>query len=455
MWRAFLAFACAALLAATPAAASNGMLASVLDQRLVTVNPDGSGLRTLWTPGAPGLGGLAWSPDGNRLALSYNGQIVVWDLAAARGTAITAGTDPTWAAGGIGLRRGLTRVVVSPDGRELSTAALDPLTTAFAWAPNLSDFAAVVGPLLVAAGVELPVSGVRGAPAWSRAGDRIAYADAAGVRVGADLVAAGEASSPRWSPDGASLVYPAGSELRAVALGGAPRVVLAGGAFTSPDWQPCAGATASCGSVAPPRCVPLALRVTTQSDRAVELPPPPCSDPARLALSTVIVRAPEHGTLEGRVYTPAAGFSGQDGVSYRVSNGSGESETVRVTIFVVPRPATRGPPPLAAVTLAPFLSARATPRLDRKRSALVRLSCDQDCRFEVRLTARLRSRRTVMGKLARRSLTAGHVLALRLRLPRKPSGRLRSVWVTGTVANAAGRRRAVKLPVLLSVHRGP
>src|SRR3954471_20424642 len=357
MRRAFLVLVCAALLGAPPAAASNGMLAAVVDQRLVTGNPDGSGLRTLWAPGAPGFGGLAWSPDGNRLALSYNGQIVVWDLAAARGTAITAGTDPTWAAGGIGLRRGLTRVVVSPDGRELSTAALDPLTTAFAWAPNLSDFAAVVGPLLVAPGLELSVSGVRGAPGWSPAGDRLAYADGAGVHVGADLVAAGEASSPRWSPDGASLVYPAASELRAVALGGAPRAVLSGGAFTSADWQPCTETTASCVSVAPPRCGPLALSVTTQSDPAVGLPPPTCSDPARLALSTVIVRAPEHGTLEGRVYTPAAGFSGQDGVSYRVSNGSGESETVRVTIFVVPRPATRGPPPLVAVTLAPFLSA--------------------------------------------------------------------------------------------------
>src|SRR4051812_2339379 len=116
MWRAFLALVCAALLAAPPAAASNGMLAAVLDQRLVTVNADGSGLRTLWTPGAPGLGGLPRSPAGNRLALSYNGKIVVWDLAGGRGTTITAGTDPTWAAGGIGLRRGLTRVVVSPDG---------------------------------------------------------------------------------------------------------------------------------------------------------------------------------------------------------------------------------------------------------------------------------------------------------------------------------------------------
>src|SRR3954469_10323989 len=110
MRKAFLAIACAVLLAAPSAAASNGMLAAVVDQRLVTVNPDGSGLRTLWAPG-PGISGLAWSPDGSRRAISSTRRIVIWDVAAGRGTAITAGTDPLWAAGGIGLRRDETRVV--------------------------------------------------------------------------------------------------------------------------------------------------------------------------------------------------------------------------------------------------------------------------------------------------------------------------------------------------------
>ena len=51
-----------------------------------------------------------------------------------------------------------------------------------------------------------------------------------------------------------------------------------------------------------------------------------------------MVKAPDHGTLDGLRYTPAPGFTGQDAVIYRVSNGAGESEAVRVTIFVVPRP---------------------------------------------------------------------------------------------------------------------
>jgi Bacterial Ig domain/WD40-like Beta Propeller Repeat len=451
MRRAFLVFACVVALTAPSAAASDGMLAAVVDQRLITVNADGSGLRTLWAPSGA-IGGLAWSPDGNRLAISYDGQIVVWDPAAGRGTAITSGTDPTWAASGIGLRRAQTRAIVGADGRELFAAPLDRRTTAFAWAPNLSDFAAVVGPLLLAPGVELAVSGVRGAPAWSPGGDRLAFADGAGVHVvGAGLVAAGEAGPPRWAPDGRSLVYPAGSELRTVAAaGGDPRTVLAGGTFTAADWQPCTAATMSCESIAPPRCSALALSVTTRAEQAIDLPPEPCGDPAGRPLSLVIVKPPEHGTLEGRRYTPAAGFAGQDGLSYRMSNGSGESETVRVTIFVVPRPATLAAPPLVVVARAPFLSARAKPRLNARRATRVRLSCDQDCRFAVRLTARVRSNRTVKGKLVRRSLKARHVLALRLRLPQKPTGRLKTAWIRGTVRNARGQRRTVKLPVALA-----
>src|SRR5215213_5888337 len=66
-------------------AAGNGMLAAVADGKIVTLNPDGSGLRTLWTPPSAGeLSGLAWSPDGNKLAFSYGGKIAVYDLSAAK-----------------------------------------------------------------------------------------------------------------------------------------------------------------------------------------------------------------------------------------------------------------------------------------------------------------------------------------------------------------------------------
>ena len=86
-----------------------------------------------------------------------------------------------------------------------------------------------------------------------------------------------------------------------------------------------------------------------------------------------------------------------------------------------------------AVRRAPFLNARATPRLDRRRRVLVKLSCDQNCTVAVRLTGALRSKRTLRGTIVRRSIVAGRVVSLRLRLPSKPRTALKTVWITGTV----------------------
>ena len=54
--------------------------------RLVALNPDGSGLRTLLVAAtAEQITELAWSPDGNRLAFVTAGEIGVLDLADGRG----------------------------------------------------------------------------------------------------------------------------------------------------------------------------------------------------------------------------------------------------------------------------------------------------------------------------------------------------------------------------------
>jgi hypothetical protein len=249
------------------------------------------------------------------------------------------------------------------------------------------------------------------------------------------------------------LLYRADSEWKTVpASGGTGTAVPGLTGATLADWQPCdLPRTKSCESIAPPVCTS-GSSVTTQADQPVDVPAP-CKDPASRGLSVIVTRAPEHGSLAGQRYTPAPAFVGQDAVTYKVSNGAGDAEAVTVKIFVVPRPAAAASPtptPIPVVVRAPFLTARATPTLDRKRTTLVRLACDQSCTFEVRLTAELKKKKqTVRGSTAKRTLAANRELSLRLRLPTKPKGTLKTVWITGTVRSATGESRSVKLPVRL------
>jgi hypothetical protein len=65
------------------------------------------------------------------------------------------------------------------------------------------------------------------------------------------------------------------------------------------------------------------------------------------ALSFEVVGAPANGTLSGTapalVYTPSAGFGGEDSFTYRVSDGQGASEPVTVRITVEPAPVIEPP----------------------------------------------------------------------------------------------------------------
>src|SRR4051794_18820079 len=173
MWRAVAALACAVVLAAQPAhalaAPANGMLAAISEQRVVTLNPDGSGLRTLWAPAAGGgeIAGLAWAPDGNRIALSYGGRIVVLDVPGARVVAVSTGlrdTDPAWSADGsrLGFRRVVSDTIqwaftAAPDGSDPRREPLPAATAAVARAPSLTQWALVVPPAPLVSGLDLPL----------------------------------------------------------------------------------------------------------------------------------------------------------------------------------------------------------------------------------------------------------------------------------------------------------
>lgn len=485
-----VALACAAVAAVLPAPAlaqapANGQLAVVQKDRIVAVNPDGSALRTLYAPGSGDpITDPVWSPDGNKLAFVYQRKIAVLEVTTRASEFLTQpgpgeDRDPAWLADGtIGFRRASPgppakqeTMRVNLRGDVGAPRRLDPDLSALALGSNLDTYAYRIGSLLAWTGPGLELSMFAdGTPAWSPRGGELAYIELGsplppipyqpGLRVvnvtndgGNRLIVPPPVEAPRWAPAGDELTYVRGGEvMRVAARREAPTPVALPGIAnaTAVAWQPCVnGVTAACESVLSPVCSALTAQVTTQSGVPVELPAAPCSDPAGLPLRVVPDKDPEHGSLAGTVYTPRPGYIGQDTISYRVSNGKAQSDVVRVTVFVVPRPAPitpSGKPPLTSV--APYLSLRVKPKLDRKRTALARLSCDQRCTFTVRIEGRMKSRnRAIKGTRLKRTLEPGRILALRLKLPAKPKGTVKSVWITGTVQGADGASRTVKLPV--------
>lgn len=484
MRAAVVAFACAVLAMASPgpALAAKGQLVAVAGGKLVAVNPDGTGLRTLYSPPGGAITGLAFSPDGNRLAFSYSGRLVLFDVnTKAAQYATTPGAneqdvDPAWVNTANGLRIAFRRV--STLGQQhlrivpaepypiVTTPVLSPLTDTIAFAPDAATLAStLLGVLSVSVNPLEIDTGVTGTPAWSTDTAKLAYVQAGTLRVASGPwtrqttridVTSTPAAAPRFSPEGNELVFLADGQVRTVPVAeratSTPVPGLVG--VTAVDWQPCVATTVSCYSSVPPTCTTSVAQVSTQADQPVQLPAAPCTDPSSLPLSFVLVKGPDNGTLAGATYTPNPYFAGQDTVTYKVSNGYSESEVIKVTIFVVPRPAPGAGPPSAtpnpSVPAAPFLALSVKPRLDRKRTTTARLTCDQPCAFTVRLEGSVRVKKkakTLKGPALRRSLTPGRVLALKLKLPRKPAGKVRTVWITGTVRGATGVARAVRLPV--------
>jgi Tol biopolymer transport system component len=470
MWRVIGALACvAAALCAAPAPAvaapSDGQLVAIArtpsGDRLVALNADGSGLRTILS--GDRLSSPSWSPDGNRILVEDDHRVEILDVTTgALATVIDelGVASPTWAPDGtrIALLRGAGIVTMRTDGSDVRAVPV-----AFAgqlswvdWSPDGARLA--YGSSATLHTVALDGSGDRrlvsatqlGEPAWSPDATRLVYADGGRLRtIRADGSAAPvdltTGDTPDWSPDGSEIVYAYGAGLRATTADGASTRTIAAPpdaqtVLTEPDWQPCvAGVTISCSSPAPPSCPDAAI--ATLVDQPVFLPLGGCTDPAGRRLTVAVVSGPAHGTVTGGRYIPAPGWTGQDVVVYRAGNGFALSGLARIVITVVPRlvaPAPQG---------APYLSALAAPRLDARGRGTLRVSCDQDCTVTLRLVVRLRTHRTIDGRPLTRKLAAGRPLAFKLRAP--PRRRVKSAWVTGTVANAAGAERSFKIPVRL------
>jgi hypothetical protein len=189
-----------------PALSPDGTrIAFVRRGRVVVMNADGSGVRSLGAGASP-----SWSPDGERLAVERGAS--VWEVPLrpdGRVRALGSGADPSWSS------RGHVALVREIDGV----------------------------PELYVAGVRL-LPGVPAAePSWSPDASRIAFSAHGAISVLElptglllQLTAGGQDVAPDWSPDGRRIVFQRGPGLAVVeASGGEPRGLRATGG--TPSWH--------------------------------------------------------------------------------------------------------------------------------------------------------------------------------------------------------------------------
>ena len=158
--------------------ATNGLIAFASDSDIVVVEPDGSGRRTLIS--APSeLGGMAYSPDGRRLAYWSRVLSGTWDL-----TVVDADRgNPVTVASGITATYTTSRPDWSPDGANIAYSARTPPVEGSSCQRGNGDFCT----------------------------SRIftAAADGSGARQIGDPDL--DARSPDWSPDGSTIAFGGGN----------------------------------------------------------------------------------------------------------------------------------------------------------------------------------------------------------------------------------------------------
>jgi hypothetical protein len=215
------------------------------------------------------------------------------------------------------------------------------------------------------------------------------------------------------------------------------------GTATSP------AATVSITVVAPPNTAPScqAVTKTVVSATATQLQLA-CTDADGDALTLSKVAGPSHGTLgaidQGTkkvTYTSAAGYSGPDSFSYKASDGTADSSTMKVTLTVTKKPdawagSTGGDttPPSASITVA-----KQKLKAVLKKGLAVRATSNEHCSLSVQL---------IVDKATAKKLKLGKKATVIGRLTSSFSGSAQlKVKLTAKAKKALKKARSVKVSV--------